>query len=274
MALLHMLVQRPKLTLVVAHFDHGIRPDSGQDRRLVQKVARQYGLPYITAQGHLGPEASEAQARGARYAFLRAAVQDQGARAIITAHHQDDMLETAILNLLRGTGRRGLSSLESTREIQRPLLGMAKQDIIAYAQKHQLQWREDSTNADDRYLRNYVRHHIMSRFSAQDKAAFLQRIQHARTTNPQIDALLAQDLSNQPAPDQLSRSWYIALPHAVAREVMAALLRRNGVMSFDRALIDQLVVAAKTKRAGKVADINASHVLKFSKQHVQILRRA
>src|SRR5689334_6585659 len=102
MALLHMLNSRPDLKLTVAHFDHGIRDDSAQDLLLVEKVAKSYGRPFVFKAGRLGPDASEAGARTARYRFLRQVLRDCGAKAIITGHHQDDLLETAILNMLRG----------------------------------------------------------------------------------------------------------------------------------------------------------------------------
>jgi tRNA(Ile)-lysidine synthase len=70
-ALLHMLAGRPGLKLTVAHFDHGIRPDSAEDRRHVQALAKELGLPFVYHVGELGPDASEAHSSGeARYAFL------------------------------------------------------------------------------------------------------------------------------------------------------------------------------------------------------------
>lgn len=273
MVLLDLLRQDPGLELVIAHFDHGIRPDSGEDRKLVQRIAKAYALPYVYAKGNLGPKASEALAREARYAFLRRVEAEQGAKAIITAHHEDDMLETAILNLLRGTGRRGLSSLKSRKDLARPLLDWTKKDIRAYADEHDLVWHEDSTNADDRYLRNYVRHHILARFSKAGRSALLQHIKQAGKINQEIDELLDKDLAEQPAKGELSRAWYLQLPHAVASEMMAAWLRRNGVIQFDRVMIDRLVVAAKTARPGKLADINASYVVQFTKDRIKLTRR-
>lgn len=272
MALLHMLVQKPKLQLVVANFDHGIRPDSKEDRKLVQRVAKQYGLPYVLGLGRLGPKASEEKARIARYEFLRKVMAEQGALAIITAHHQDDMLETAILNLLRGTGRRGLTSLKSTKDLKRPLLNMTKKEIWDYATDHNLEWREDSTNEDDQYLRNYIRHNILSRFGGEGREALLKRVERARTINREIDEIIEQDLDKQPA-GQLDRNWYLKLPYAVATEVMVTWLRRNGIGNFDRDLIENLVVAAKTKRPGKLADINANFLLEFGKETIQLLNR-
>src|SRR5689334_19288064 len=106
MVLLHALQGRPGVKLVVAHYDHGIRPDSHEDRHLVQVVAAQHGLPFEYEEDWLGWGTSEETAREARYNFLERTRQRHKSDAIITAHHQDDVLETAIINLLRGTGRK------------------------------------------------------------------------------------------------------------------------------------------------------------------------
>lgn len=143
MALLDLLQAHGDYELVVAHLDHGIRSDSGEDRQLVEQAAEAVGLPFFYKEAKLGAGTSEAAARKVRYAFLNKIKTKQGAAAIITAHHQNDVLETAIINIIRGTGRKGLTSLGSN-EIVRPLLNVSKAALIQYAKKHNLQWREDS----------------------------------------------------------------------------------------------------------------------------------
>ena len=273
MVLLDLLRQRPKLELVVAHFDHGIRPDSAADRKLVQKIAKAYGMQFVYANGNLGANAGEALAREARYAFLRQVREEQGAKAIITAHHQDDMLETAIMNLLRGTGRLGLSSLKNRDGLIRPLLDWNKKGVREYAEQHDLVWAEDTTNTDERYLRNYIRHNILSRFTKQGKDTLLQHIKQAGKINEEIDKLLNKDLEEQPGKAELDRGWYLQLPYAVATEMMAAWLRRNGIAQFDRHMIERLVVAAKTASPGKLADVNSRHVVEFTKDRIKITDR-
>jgi len=152
--LLHMLAQKSEPELVVAHFDHGIRDDSAQDAEFVGSLAKKYGLRFETRREELGKQASEELARDRRYKFLRSVAQKYGSK-IMTAHHGDDVIETVGINLTRGTGWRGLAVLDS--DIVRPLLDLGKQDILNYAKKHQLQWREDSTNASENYLRNRLR---------------------------------------------------------------------------------------------------------------------
>ncbi len=253
MVLLDMLRQIPDLDLIVAHFNHGIRPDSAIDSRLVQDVAHKHGLIFLNGEGKLGIRASESTARDARYKFLRRLMEEHQADAIVTAHHQDDALETAIINLLRGTGRKGLSSLRSTAAIKRPLLTIPKQQLREYAAAQALVWREDSTNMDESYLRNYVRHRIVPRLSELQKAQLHAIITQSAATNDAIDTEL---LNLLPAGGQnLPRKEILKLSHAESRELMAAWLRSNGLRDFDRPMLERLVVAAKTAMPGKRVDV-------------------
>jgi tRNA(Ile)-lysidine synthetase-like protein len=273
MVLLDVLRQLPGVELVVAHFEHGVRSDSDEDRKLVEATARAYGLPFIYERGNLGPNVSEATARDARYAFLRRTKKEQGAAGIITAHHQDDLLETAILNMVRGTGRKGLTSLRSTSELIRPLLHIPKQEIRDYANKNTIHWREDSTNQTDNYLRNYIRHHLIPRLGEAGKQQLLEYIEKAEGLNPAIDELLTKDLQAQPAANELNRQWFIMLPYAVSCEIMAAWLRAQGITQFDRKTIDRLVVAAKVAAPGKRIDINTGYLLEVGKQTLRLVHR-
>lgn len=107
---------------VVAHFDHGIHEKSSEYRNFVATKTLDTGVEFVSVEGKLGPQVSEATARKARYEFLEKVKNQHKADAIITAHHRDDVVETVIINLLRGSGRKGMSSLKSTAGRQRPLL--------------------------------------------------------------------------------------------------------------------------------------------------------
>lgn len=249
-ALLDLLRLHPGVRLTVAHYDHGIREDSAADRAFVRALAHRYRLPFVYDAGNLGAGASEAEAREARYAFLQRAKKASGADALITAHHQDDVLETVIINLLRGTGRKGLSSLTNGEGIIRPLLGVPKSEIIDYAKRHRLLWREDSTNASDDYLRNRIRHAMLPRLSSAQKEEMLDISRRMQGVNRELDELLARAVEAE-----LAREWFIGLPHDVAREVMATWLRLHGVGEFNTAALERLAVAGKTAAPGKSIDI-------------------
>ena len=271
MSLLHALRNLPGVQLTVAHFDHGIRPDSRLDRELVQQTAKQYGLPFVYHEGRLGRGASEALARNARYKFLEAVKKAVGAQAIITAHHEDDALETAIINMLRGTGRRGITSLQSHRHLVRPLLTIPKKDILAYAQDQGLLWREDSTNEDLTILRNYVRKVLLPKIGEEGKKQLLTHIAHLRVLNRAIDNHLGLYLHLQPARQTLDRQEFANLPHAVALEVLAQWLRSHHVQ-FDASLLEQLVIKCKTLPAGKVLSLDAQRSIRLGAESIVLVQ--
>jgi len=274
-ALLHMLagLQKGRHYFTVAHYDHGVREDSAEDRRLVQELAGLYSLPFVYREGELGRGVSEARARGARYQFLHDVRRQNDAGAIITAHHQDDVLETIILNLLRGTGRRGLSSLKSTDLLKRPLLHMPKKELLRYAEREGLHWREDSTNGDETYTRNYVRRRILPRFTEADREVLLALSNQTAALNQQIAEQAANYLHLQPAATTLDRHGFIMLPHAVAREIMAEWLLQHADAELSKHMLERLVVAAKTGRTGSKVDVNAGHWLQISRMHLALRPR-
>lgn len=264
-ALLHLLHAEAGVELVVAHFDHGIRSDSAADRIFVSNLASKYGLKFEYTEGNLGEKASEATARAARYEFLRSVMKKHDAQAIITAHHQDDVLETAIINILRGTGRKGLNALSIRSDIHRPLLSVPKNELLAYAKLNHLQWREDSTNTDVNHLRNYVRHKIVPRLDEAGRKKLLDIIDASAETNTKLDALLVKYL--QPA---LNRTKFQGMPHGMAKEVLAAWLRQQGLRGFDRSTLERLVVGAKTGKTGTRLDIMQGSSLHISKDSLAV----
>jgi len=259
--LLDLLSRQAELRLTIAHFDHGIRPDSGADRLFVQALAKKYGLPFAYDAAQLGPGASEAVARKARYQFLEQVRRASQASSIVTAHQQDDVLETAVLNMLRGTGRKGLTSLQDRPDIRRPLLGYSKQAIMAYAKAQGLEWREDVTNHDQAYRRNYVRHSILPKLPADGRQRLVDILAAQRVINEELDRLLTNYLHVQPVSRTLDRKAFAQLPHAVAKEVLASWLRANGMLNFDRKTLERVTVSAKVGRPGSLSALKDGNCL-------------
>jgi tRNA(Ile)-lysidine synthase len=263
-ALLDMLVKLPRVQIVVAHVDHGIREDSDQDRKFVEHLANGYHLPFFYSEAHLGAAASEELARKVRYDFLNKINEQTNSKAIITAHHQDDLLETIILNILRGTKRKGITALKNREGILRPLLEIPKIELYDYAKKHNLSWREDSTNLDTKYSRNWIRHKVIPRLSARQRAQLLSEHQNLSLLNKEIDDAIDQTFFENIQNNELSRKKFINLPHEVATEVCAMWLRKNNFTDFDRRTIEKLTVDLKRLQVGKMVTITGA-TLQISK---------
>lgn len=177
--LLHMYKDDPEV--VVAHFNHGTRPSADDDEKFVRKLAKEYGKKIVVGRAELGANVSEEKARAVRYDFLKDASKKNDYANIFTAHHLDDLIETIAINLVRGTGWRGLAPFQAAR-INHPFFGdfghcgyssiadfvngrhtepMFKTDILEYAAENNLTFREDPTNHEDNYLRNRIREKLL-----------------------------------------------------------------------------------------------------------------
>lgn len=266
-ALLNMLVGTKGVDLIVAHYDHGIRSNSSRDRYFAQWLAESYGLAFECEEGKLGPDTSEAFAREKRYEFLRRIKDKRGAKAIVTAHHEDDVLETIVLNMLRGTSRKGLSSLDSRDDVLRPLLHMSKQEILDYALKNNLVWYEDETNSDERYLRNWVRRNIVPRLSHDKRKSLLDSYNKSRQDNKIIDGLLDEFIDS--GGRTLNKYQLVMLPHEVGLDLVAHWLRKNDV-EIDRKMVERVLISAKTSWPGVRIDLNSGRYVLVQKKTVDL----
>lgn len=251
---------------VIAHFDHGIREDSAIDAEFVRDLAEKYSLPFEMRREELGANASEELARDRRYAFLREVARKHNAK-IMTAHHADDTVETIAINLTRGTGWRGLAVLDSP-DIVRPLLDMTKKEIMTYAKEHKLEWREDATNDDTKYLRNKLRQKLAA---LDDETKELLRLYRDR------QVFLRRDVDNETGKligaSPYARYLYINAPETAALELLRAVLTRDMGSSPTRPQLERALLAIKTFRAGKRFEVTEDIILQFTRTHFVVAHR-
>ncbi|MDO4698054.1 MAG: tRNA lysidine(34) synthetase TilS [Pasteurellaceae bacterium] len=166
--LLHLFKQlqaEQHLHLRAVHIHHGLSPSADHWAAFCQSLCEQWQIPLIVRRVKVeGSQGLEANARTARYQAIRDILQPN--EWFATAHHLDDQVETFFLALKRGAGLKGLSAMQGVRSFEksaifRPLLGVSKAEILAYAEQHQLPWIVDESNADSRFDRNFLRNEIL-----------------------------------------------------------------------------------------------------------------
>ncbi len=253
--------------IIVAHFDHGMRENSAEDAEFVQRKAKEYSVKFYLGHGELGEETSEARARTVRYNFLHSI--DPFA-TVFTAHHLDDLAETMVINLSRGTGWRGLAVLD-TPGIRRPFLEtemfyepLDKAAILEYAAKRQLSFREDQSNSSDEYLRNRIRHQ-MNNFpmDLEQKMQIYDLWQRQKQLKSEIDQLVVSLLPGKNQPWQ--RAWFENLDTSLALELLRAGTLQAGV-SATRPQLEDFRQATLNYAPGKHFNLPGDRLVKLNKR--------
>ncbi len=157
------LISNLGIDFAIAHCNYDLRGgESHKDEELVKTVAHRKGVTLHTKKITIGEGAIQLEARNARYEWFSKLSKKIGYTKIATAHHQNDSLETTLMNLSRGTGVKGLAGIAAQNgKIIRPILFATKQDIYHYAKVHSLLWREDASNNKLDYDRNKIRHQVI-----------------------------------------------------------------------------------------------------------------
>ena len=163
------LFSKAKINFVIAHCNFGLRgEESNEDEMFVKKLSIKYKVPFMVTTFQTADFAEtekisiQMAARILRYEWFEKIRREQNCNYIATAHHQNDVLETVLLNLTKGTGIAGLHGIRvKNGHIIRPLLFAEKETVFDYVVENQIIWREDSSNESNKYQRNLIRNEVV-----------------------------------------------------------------------------------------------------------------
>ena len=265
-ALLHLLREvgpALRLRLEVAHVDHGIRgPGSRDDCEFVRSMAARLSLPFHLARldlgeagGHQGAGNLEARARERRYRFFAEVASERRMGKVAVGHNRDDQVETMLMWLLRGCGPEGLRGMPAARPLARspegagpaalirPLLDLSRDEILAFLESRGLDYREDPTNRDERYLRNWLRGAVLPELRSRSDGALERRL-------ARLGGMLRSDHA------VLERQAAAAYP-GVAR---GGALDRAGFLALDPGLRPRMARFWLRRELGTLRRIGFAHV--------------
>ena len=236
------------ITLGAVHFNHGLRgAESGRDEQFVREICDRYDIPLTVGRGKVvaGEKGLEAAAREARYAFFATL-----SGKIATAHTADDNAETVLMHLVRGTGLKGLGGIAPVRgNLIRPMLGITRQQVLSFLEEYHIPFVEDSTNGEDSFLRNRLRHHVMPLLK-QENPSLAENLSDMamdlRRDEAQLEMLARYE--QLPRVEELK-----ALSQPVRRRMLANFLKERGVREPERRhilLAEQLVFSEKPSAVG------------------------
>jgi len=265
-------------TVVAAHLDHALRPDSARDAAFCRDLCAALGVPFRTARKDVAARRRaeggglEEAARGERHAFLRRVKEEEGASWIVLAHTRDDQAETVLLRLLRGAGGLGLSAMRPRAgDLLRPMLALSRRHVLDHLAARSLAWREDPSNADVSIVRNRVRHELIPYLERHFNPA-------VREALARLAALLAEEsdvLASVAGDDVLTLEALRSVPRAVARlTVRRALQGAGGLRGVGLKHVDAILdLAATAAPSGHRVALPGGREAVFHFDQVRITRR-
>ena len=221
---LYLLRDELGITLEAAHFNHHLRgAESDRDEAFVTDFCGRYCIPLHLGSGRIvsGKKGLEAAARDARYAFLRSLP-----GKVATAHTADDNAETVLMRLIRGTGLKGLGAIAPVSgNVIRPMLTVTRDDVEAFLEEYALPHVEDSSNAEDDFLRNRIRHGILPLMRAENPRIG-ENLSAMALLLRQDEACLQAMIPEEQMPDV---SRLKAMEPALRRRTLERFLKAQGV---------------------------------------------
>jgi len=275
MALLHMLKSLAGgmgFELAAAHINHGLRPEASEEQQFVADQCRMWEIPFYTTEANVRELAAQRKTsledagRMARYEYLSGLLNELGAQCIATAHHRDDVAETVLLHLLRGSGLQGLRGiLPRYGKIVRPLLPLGKEDLQSYLAAREIPYCLDQSNADPSFLRNRIRHQLIPELQREynprvveslNQLAELARAEHAFLEQEMerywAQVLLAEDDENIVFENRV----FAQIPLAAQRRlVLRAFARLAGQAGWEGQDVEKVLDLSSKKGSAKVLQL-------------------
>lgn len=265
MVLLHVascLARDADLSLSALHVHHGLSANADAWARSCAHVCEEMDIPLTILHVEVPPgtgKGVEAAARRVRYKALAGHPSDW----ILLGHHADDQAETVLHNLLRGAGVLGVAAMPESRDrFLRPLLGLTRASLLAYARVHRLVWIEDESNADRRYTRNFLRHQVLtlvtSRFprAREQLAAAASRFSDAESL---LEELALLDLHGRAPEFPLPLKLFRELSHTRARNLLRAMLTWHHAPPPDERRLNEFVRQLQTAGNDRHPRIDLAH---------------
>ena len=285
------------LRIIMAHFDHHLRENSSQEAAVLQKLAEEWGVPIIIGEEDVNAFARkermgvEEAARQCRYHFLFEAAKVKGARAVVTAHHADDQVETILMHFLRGAGFNGLEGMRPVSYLKqyskdipiwRPLLDVPKDEILRYCEEQGLVFFNDETNADLTYFRNSLRHKLLPEIESIAPSFRQTILRNARAIQKDNDLLRVDShspgdiIDPQIRVDAISfnrQNFMAKLPGRQTSQLKEAIMAMESNLR-DIGYEKLIELVEKVKMGTRRTDIGRGLVMQIAEDAVSILRQS
>ena len=242
--LLKELSQPCRLKLYIAHIHHGdssqknIKNYRNKARKFVLSLSKKDNLEFLNSKPASKVLKSEEEFRRFRHASLRTSLKQKKADLIALAHNQNDQLETRLIQLIRGCGPQGLKGMSYySAPYLRPLIFWARKEIESYALKQKLKWREDPSNKDNHFLRNWIRNKWLKELENQRQGSVKSLARSLESLNKSKTKELQFCIDSK----GIKRQLFIELSFKEKKQILAFYMRQSSLSNYGQSHIEEII---------------------------------
>lgn len=273
MFLLHFLRKIPAKK-IIAHINHKLRKEADKEEKFVKEFVKKlahsektffYSLKAdIKNLSKKAKTCLEETGRKIRYDYFKKLAKKYKAKFIITAHHADDNLETIIINFVRGASLQGLAGIqELENNIFRPLLNITKKNILEYLKLKKIPFKQDKTNKDKKYARNFIRHEIIPKLKKLNPnliETITKNVKNIREINEHLRENAQKWLKAQKSQSHLNAKLFKKMPTPLQKIILMEIYKQHvgNTKNIENTHIDEILriihqnVGNKKKKFGKL----------------------
>lgn len=239
MCLLDILLKLPlKLEIICVHINHNIRKESIEEASFVQEYCQKKKVKFITTTFEKKSSTSnynEQELREKRYKYFETIIKEENANYLFTAHHADDLIETILMRINRGSNLKGYSGFKiltekSNYELVRPLIFSTKKEIEEYNKKNKIPCVIDSSNNTDNYTRNRIRHNILPYLKQENENVHLKYLKFSKELQSYynfVDNIVKEELKSRYQNNELNIENFNKLDQLIQRKIIETILDFN-----------------------------------------------
>lgn len=263
--LLHIL-HKLGFNVILAHVNHNKRSESKLEQQAMEALANNLNIPFELLDYHYsGNDNFHNEAHNARYSFFKSVCKKYNTSIIATAHHLDDQLETILIKLLEGSnlyGYGGISICNDDGEFKiiRPLLCVSKEEIYAYANKFNLTYFEDSSNKEDTFLRNRIRHNIVPLLKLESIDLYNKVFEYSNQLKEAFDFIRRQSIDYlNKTNNTIDIESFYSLDIALKKDIVSLLLEKNNIRKTND-IINSIVQMTNSNNGTKYLCLENNYI--------------
>lgn len=285
MALLHSAIKCLNKIIICAHINHNIRPESNEEEKYLEQYCKENNIIFEKMKIESYKEKNfENEARKKRYNFYEKILKKYNSHTLMLAHHGDDLIETIMMKIVRGSNIEGYSGIKmyskmNNYQIVRPLLTFTKEDLIKYNECNNIKYYIDKTNEDTNYTRNRYRKKLLPILKKEDKLVHIKFLKYSETLqeyNEFVENITYNLIKNKYHNNIIDIDLFKKEDKLIQKNIIYNILKniynnKNSIIKEKN--INDIISLTKSKKPNAIINLPKEYIAKKEYQYIYIIKK-